>query len=283
MHHEVGVMRLDSVGVSGDAYHRPSIPRSSIEAKPLETTYQRLMVKDSPRYMSQCTARTSGISSQSTDLTLDHSASCQSSTQAVQHTALRQRPKMSNVTPIPTALVTPLPGTSPPHYTHELHTHDRQPGSMKTEEVDGEDRQKGKGWKVVGSREEEFSGVSGLPMEPGDSTVELIEKWKALIDTKDRIMKQKNVQIERYMYSVIQFSLWCCTNGACTCMLYIELLDYNTQHLRPFLHVCTSISGHLVSIFAACHCLMHPWFYFGLTGLGWLVKVQVHACACTCT
>ena len=39
--------------------------------------------------------------------------------------------------------------------------------------------------------------VLGGPPTTSDNTVELIEKWKGLIDMKDVILKQKNLQIER--------------------------------------------------------------------------------------
>ena len=35
------------------------------------------------------------------------------------------------------------------------------------------------------------------PPSPGDGAIELFEKWKKLLDMKDVVLKQKNLQIER--------------------------------------------------------------------------------------
>lgn len=51
--------------------------------------------------------------------------------------------------------------------------------------------------KVV-DREQTREVLHLAPVASGDN-LELIEKWKALIDTKDRILKQKNAQIERHV------------------------------------------------------------------------------------
>ena len=55
-----------------------------------------------------------------------------------------------------------------------------------------ESRLKERDWKAV--RGGEHSGVS---VRPEVSPLEQIEKWKALVDTKDEIMKQKSCLIDR--------------------------------------------------------------------------------------
>ena len=63
-----------------------------------------------------------------------------------------------------------------------------------------EEDEKSRGWRDIREGEHELSGTLVVP---GDNAVELIEKWKALIDTKDNIMKQKNIQIERLYYNFV--------------------------------------------------------------------------------
>ena len=181
-------MKLDSADVSGHSYPRHSIPRTT-DAKPL-TQFQ-----NSPSFTfkdSQMVQYTSGISGISTDVELSQHYPPASHTklQEGQHVVSRhrQKSKVSNITPIPTALVTPLPGTSPPLPTHELRDH--QSGSVWSEEVDSENesRVKESGWK--GMRSGEHSRVSVGPLEQ-------IEKWKTLVATKDEIMKQKSCLIDR--------------------------------------------------------------------------------------
>ena len=197
---EIGKMKLDSK----EPYQSTAVPQRStaLHIKPLTLSQASHLPSQSTKF--QPTNMISGTSSHSTKLPLpeyDYSADSRSlGPQAVRNTTCtsRQRHKVSSSSTIPTALVTPLPGTSPPHYSHEGRTcYDHQSVNMNREEVDGEDetRLKGVGWKLVEVVEDE----SHVPLIPGDNTVELIEKWKALIDTKDRIMKQKNAQIERYL------------------------------------------------------------------------------------
>ena len=78
-------------------------------------------------------------------------------------------------------------------------------GEGEGDELWDEFRGKERALKVV-DREHTHEVLHLAPMASGDN-LELIEKWKALIDTKDRILKQKNAQIERYV--CIQ----------CTCMV----------------------------------------------------------------
>lgn len=185
--------------------------------EPLQSTFVPQIVRAKPNVLSPASqhpfsTNTSVISGTFHSTELSHpefdpsaipSASSTSSLPRAVRSDPRQRHKVSNSTAIPTALVTPLPGTSPPHYTHAHN--DPQPVNTKREEMDFEDetRLKGGGWRFVERGDGE---LHGLPVVSGDDAVELIEKWKALIDTKDRIMKQKNVQIERYI------------NIHCTCM-----------------------------------------------------------------
>lgn len=192
---EIGKMKLDSK----EPYQSTAVPHTTGHIKPLTLSQASHLPSHSTKF--QPTTVISGTSSHSTKLPLPEygyeSADSRSlGPQAVRNTTLRQRHhKVSNSNAIPTALVTPLPGTSPPHYSHEGRTcHDHQ---LVREEVDGEDgnRLKGMGWKLVEGVEDEPC----VPLISGDNTIELIEKWKALIDTKDRIMKQKNAQIERYL------------------------------------------------------------------------------------
>ena len=98
----------------------------------------------------------------------------------------RQKHEKSSSTQIPTALVTPLPGTSPPQLTY-----DHIPDCPSRHCMRFEPETTWYGRKVV-----EQSMVEEL--HSNDNTVELIEKWKGLIDMKDIILKQKNLQIERY-------------------------------------------------------------------------------------
>ena len=99
------------------------------------------------------------------------------------HKHSRKKYEKSCGTQIPTALVTPLPGTSPPQQANEqppdhlIHQH------IKLEPNSGR--------KVVEQR------VTEEPPTTTDNTVKLTEKWKGLIDMKDVILKQKNLQIER--------------------------------------------------------------------------------------
>ena len=189
---EIGKMKLDSK----EPYQNTAVPCTTGHIKPLTLLQASHLPSQSTKL--QPTTVISGTSSCSTKLPLpEHgheSADSRSlGPQEARNATLRQRHhKVSNSNAIPTALVTPLPGTSPPHYSYAYHDH-----QLVREEVDGEDgnRLKGMGCKLVEGVEDE----SHMPLISGDNTVELIEKWKALIDTKDRIMKQKNAQIERYL------------------------------------------------------------------------------------
>ena len=112
------------------------------------------------------------------------------------------KPKLPSGTQIPTALVTPLPGTSPPRHSgmrahYQPTTRVMEGGEGEGDELWDEVRGKERALKVVG-REHTHEVLHLAPMASGDN-LELIEKWKALIDTKDRILKQKNAQIERYV------------------------------------------------------------------------------------
>lgn len=141
-------------------------------------------------------ATTNQTISQFPDLTLSsqqHSASFKPlSPQCPEEVFSRQRHNVSSSTPIPTALVTPLPGTSPPQPTSDLHIHDQHPWRMSAREEENRHKRR--------NSKKEQETMSGLPVLPADNTVELIDKWKALIDTKDVILKQKNLQIERYIH-----------------------------------------------------------------------------------
>ena len=64
---------------------------------------------------------------------------------------------------------------------------------------EGESQCNSVGWKGV---EHELSDIPEHIYMQDENPVELIERWKSLIDAKDNIMKQKNVQIERYIVHV---------------------------------------------------------------------------------
>ena len=103
----------------------------------------------------------------------------------IQGAKSRKASETSNSNPIPTALVTPLPGSSPPQPAGE---HDYQPWILS-----GKEREYGHKGRKNESGKQECREL----MLSDDNTVELIDKWKTLIDTKDNILKQKSVQIER--------------------------------------------------------------------------------------
>jgi hypothetical protein len=86
-------------------------------------------------------------------------------------------------TPIPTALVTPLPGSSPPHEVGCGHQ------TFSSGIVEHADMRKGGDSKSVIQKVVYDSSLSDTDL--------LIGKWQSLIDMKDRLLKQKNIQIER--------------------------------------------------------------------------------------
>lgn len=116
--------------------------------------------------------------------------------------ATDSKSKLPSGTQIPTALVTPLPGSSPPRHSgmraqYQPMTRAMEGGEGEGDELWNEFRGKERALKVV-DREHTHEVLHLAPMASGDN-LELIEKWKALIDTKDRILKQKNAQIEKYV------------------------------------------------------------------------------------
>ena len=111
-----------------------------------------------------------------------------SCSKSLHHKPSGERHEMSSCQ-IPTALVTPLPGTSPPQRaSSDLHLQGRE---VPNAAIDVESVHSVRELKIaLQQRLEE-------PPSPGDGAIELFEKWKKLLDMKDVVLKQKNLQIER--------------------------------------------------------------------------------------
>ena len=207
------------VGLVRDPYHRLSASHTTVDLKPLtpaQSSHHHVSTVSDPTADSpNLTKSHSTVGTRSAISTPPHPA--QHAVSQRQHAAghkptipqavplTNSRKRVATSTPIPTALVTPLPGTSPPRHTFGLrtlhHHHQAMPGQVRSDEVEveGVSGEGEKVWKAMeGGEQEQSGGVPELSVVPGDNIVELIEKWKALIDTKDRIMKQKSGQIERY-------------------------------------------------------------------------------------
>ena len=94
----------------------------------------------------------------------------------------RQKHERSASGQIPTALVTPLPGTNPLQQRSNTH-----------EDVSVAQELEGSTDKKMAFQHTMIENLSALD----DGTLDLFERWKGLLHMKDVLVKQKNLQIER--------------------------------------------------------------------------------------
>ena len=116
------------------------------------------------------------------------------------------KPKSSNGSQIPTALVTPLPGSSPPRHSAE---YQMQVGGGVEEGEELRNMGWGKRTTVKTFSTDQSGDVSVFPVAEDSQELHAVKKWKCLIDTKDLVMKQKDAQIERYMVYGSVLLNWC--------------------------------------------------------------------------
>ena len=117
------------------------------------------------------------------------------------------KPKSSNGSQIPTALVTPLPGSSPPRHSAE---YQMQAGRGVGEGGELQNMVRGKGRTAKTFATDQDGDMSNFPVAEDSQELHEVKKWKSLIDTKGIVMKQKDAQIERYVvYGKCSLELVC--------------------------------------------------------------------------